>query len=366
MTSKERVLNCIERNPIDRLPVKHEAEPVVNQALMKYFGIPTDDLVKAWGSSRSKQFKLLRRLGDDFHSVEPVYIGPELKSFKDGTQEGLWNERYKMVSYGPGEYNESIYQPFADITSPKDLDKFRWPSADWYDYSTIKEEAEKHKEYAIIAGNCGFMDLINGTAFTRGVEQVFIDIATENRVYMEIIDRRCEFFFEQTKKILDAGDGTIDIMHMGDDWGSQNGVLISPTSYRKIFMPRYKRYNDMIHSYGVKTMVHICGSVRKILPDIIETGFDIYDVVQVSSANMDLSELKEDFGDDLTFCGTVCVQTTLPKGSIEDVRKEIEFRKELFKDGGLILGPTHAIQAFTPIENILEMYRIVGSLKDNL
>jgi len=150
---------------------------------------------------------------------------------------------------------------------------------------------------------------------------------------------------------------------MGEDWGSQNGPLISPECYRKIFMPRYRRYNDLIHSFGVKSMIHICGGVRTILPDIVETGFDIYDVVQVSSSGMAIDGLKKDFGDDIIFAGTMCVQTTLPKGTVEDVRREVALRQELFPEGGLILGPTHAIQVYTPIENILEMYRSAGSLR---
>jgi uroporphyrinogen decarboxylase len=128
-------------------------------------------------------------------------------------------------------------------------------------------------------------------------------------------------------------------------------------------MPRYKPLVELIHSFGAKAMIHICGGIRELLPDIIETGFDIYDVVQVSSAGMAIERLKEDFGDEITFAGTMCVQTTLPRGSLADVKREVTLRQELFQEGGLILGPTHAIQAYTPIENILEMYRAAGSLR---
>ena len=93
-------------------------------------------------------------------------------------------------------------------------------------------------------------------------------------------------------------------------------------------MPRYRQYNDLIHSFGVKSMVHICGGVRAILPDIIETGFDIYDVVQVSSAGMAIEGLAADFGEEVTFAGTMCVQTTLPRGSVNDVRREVALRQE--------------------------------------
>jgi len=362
MDGKDRVLRCIERRGIDRLPVRHEAEPPINKSLMEHAGLSTEGLSNVWASSRKSLYPLLEWLGDDFRYVEPEYVGPELRTYDDGSSEGLWGERYKMINYGPGEYSEAIVLPFAEVTDPARLDDFRWPSPDWYDYSTIKSQAEAVAQYAVVGGDAGFMDLINGTARTRGVEQVLLDIATRDPVYLEIIDRRCEFFYEQARRILEAAEGTIDILHMGDDWGSQNGPLISPAAYREIYMPRYRRINDLIHSFGARSMVHICGSTRDLLPDIIETGFDIYDVVQVSAAGMGIEGLKRDFGDAITFAGTLCVQTTLPHGTVEDVRREVALRQELFADGGLILGPTHAIQAYTPIENILEMYRAAGSL----
>jgi uroporphyrinogen decarboxylase len=362
MTSKERVLNCLARKGMDRLPVRHEAEPPVNRELMEHAGLSTEGLSRAWADSRTGLYPLLDWLGDDFRYVEPEYIGPELKAYEDETQEGIWGERYRMVNYGAGEYSEATVLPFAGVTDPARLDDFRWPSADWYDTASVKSQAEALKDYAVVAGNAGFMDLINGTARTRGVEQVLMDIAMEDPVYLDIIDRRCEFFYEHTRRILEAADGTVDIMHMGEDWGAQNGALISPQCYRKLFMPRYKRYVDMIHGFGVKAMIHICGSVRKLLPDIIETGFDIYDVVQVSAEGMGIEGLKKDFGDAIVFAGTVCVQTTLPSGTVDDVKREVALRRELFHKGGLILGPTHAIQANTPVENILTMYREAGSL----
>jgi len=96
---------------------------------------------------------------------------------------------------------------------------------------------------------------------------------------------------------------------------------------------------------------------------LIETGIDIYDVVQVTAEGMDMVGLQRDFGARLCFCGTVCVQSTLPFGSVEDVSREVALRRRLFPTGGLIIGPTHAIQVGTPLENILELYRCAGGLR---
>jgi uroporphyrinogen decarboxylase len=95
-------------------------------------------------------------------------------------------------------------------------------------------------------------------------------------------------------------------------------------------------------------------------------GLDVYDVVQPTTPEMDIAVLKNDFGNEIEFCGSVCVQTTLAFGSVDDVIKEVERRKRLFPDGGLFLGPSHAIQVGTPIENIIALYRTAGSLVEDI
>ena len=113
-------------------------------------------------------------------------------------------------------------------------------------------------------------------------------------------------------------------------------------------------------------MLHMCGCVRAFLPRLIELGLDVYDVVQPTVPQMDIEVLQKDFGDKINFCGSVCVQSTLAFGTVDDVVREVERRKRLFPEGGLFLGPSHAIQVGTPLENILAMYRTAGSLTEEV
>jgi len=122
----------------------------------------------------------------------------------------------------------------------------------------------------------------------------------------------------------------------------------------------------MVHGYGARTMMHMCGCVRAFLPRLIELGLDVYDVVQPTVPQMDIEVLQKDFGDKINFCGSVCVQSTLAFGTVDDVVREVERRKRLFPEGGLFLGPSHAIQVGTPLENILAMYRTAGSLTEEV
>ena len=102
------------------------------------------------------------------------------------------------------------------------------------------------------------------------------------------------------------------------------------------------------------------------MPRLIELGLDVFDVVQPTSPEMDIANLKEKFGDKLIFCGSMCVQSTIAWGTPQDVEREVKRRLELFQKGGLFLGPTHAIQAGSPLENILTLYRTAGSLTEKI
>ena len=354
MNSRERVLSAVKRGGYDRIPVKHEGTPEINRMIMEHFGLNNTE-------------QLLCVVGDDFRYVEPVYCGPKLGKFPDGSIEGYFGERYKYVEFEGGKYLEASYLPFAGINSLHKLDRTHFPKANWFDYSTIKQQCQElGGEFAVCFGTAGDMDFINGIARARGTEQVLIDLIDDNPVYLEIMKARFDFYYQMHKRALEAADGLIDFTHIGEDLGTQKGPTINMEIFQKHFAPKYKKYFDMAHSYGAKVIMHMCGCVEKFLPRLIEMGLDVYDVVQPTTPDMDIAVLKEKFGDKLIFCGSVCVQTTLAWGKPEDVEKEVTRRLRLFTNGGLFLGPTHAIQVGTPLENILALYRTAGSLCERI
>lgn len=353
MTSKERVLGAFNGTGYDRIPIKHEGTPEINHMIMEHFGL-------------SNMEQLMRVVGDDFRYVDPVYIGPELRTFPDGSVEGYFGERYKYAEFEGGKYLEASYLPFAGIDKLEDLDRSLFPTADCFDYSTIKQQCETVRDYAVCFGTAGDMDFINSIARARGMEEVLIDLLTDNPVYLEIMDARFKFYYDMHERALQAADGLIDFVHIGEDLGNQNGPMISMDIFEKHFAPKFKQYFDMAHSYGARTMMHICGCAYEFLPRLIELGLDVYDVVQPTTPVMDIANLHKQFGDKLVFCGSVCVQTTMAWDKPEDVEREVKRRLDLFPQGGLFLGPTHAIQVGSPMENILALYRSAGSLCEDI
>jgi len=353
MTSKERVLGAFNRTGYDRIPIKHEGTPEINHMLMEHFGITNME-------------QLMRVVGDDFRYVEPVYIGPELKTFPDGSVEGYFGERYTYAEFEGGKYLEASYMPFAGVRKLEDLDTSHFPTADWFDYSTIKQQCEKFKDFAVCCGTAGDTDYINGIARARGMEEVLMDLYDGNEAYQAIMDARANFYYEMHRRTLEAGEGLIEYAHIGEDYGTQRGLMISEDIFEKRFAEKYKKHADMVHSFGAKLMQHICGCCYKLLPRLIELGLDVYDVVQPTTPEMDIANLQKEFGDDLVFCGSMCVQSTMAWGTPEDVEREVKRRLELFPKGGLFLGPTHAIQVGSPLENILALYKTAGSLCENI
>lgn len=355
MTSRQRVLNACNRKAYDRIPIKHEGTPEINQIIKDHFGLKNDE-------------QMLIVLGDDFRYVEPEYIGPELKTFPDGSIEGYFGERYKYIQFEGGRYPEPVYQPFAGITELKDLDRFHFPQADWFDYSNVLNSARsiRDKGFAICIGTAGDMDFINGISRTRGMEEVFMDLVDNDEVFLEIMDARFKFYYDTQEKILKESKGLIDFAHAGEDLGNQLGPMISLDIFERHFAPKYEKYFKMVHNYGARTMMHMCGTVWPFLDRLIDIGLDVYDVVQPTTPENDIGVLAKSFGDRIIFQGSMDVQKELAWGTAEEVRKEVQRRLKLFHKGGLILGPSHAVQPGSPLENILAMYNAAGSLMEKV
>ena len=347
MSPRERVLSALNHVQPDRVAADYFGTPEVESALRDHFAVTSHDA-------------LLDRLGTDLRHVTPKYTGPELRRFPDGSMEGMWGVIRAPMKNEYGEYNEPCYLPFAKMRTLEDVEAHRWPDPDWFDYSTVKPQCRQYKGFAVTAGGFGFMDLINGIAFGRGVEQVILDIATEDPVGMALMDRRAKFFLEHTERILASAGGMIHILCMGDDYGTQKGLLMHPDCWRKLFKPRMKAMIELGHTYGCKVIHHSCGSSRAIMEDFIEIGLDCVQTIQPQAWGMDPNELKSLYGDRLSFHGAIDAQGGLQRSTPDEVRAMVRDRIEVVgKNGGYICAPSHNIQPDTPLENVLAMYETI-------
>lgn len=152
----------------------------------------------------------------------------------------------------------------------------------------------------------------------------------------------------------------IDVIVFGDDLGMQTGPQISPGMYREFFKPRqtrmWKRAKEL--APDVKIMLHCCGGVRELLPDLIEAGLDAINPVQITCRGMDAAGLKRDFGREITFWGGGCdTRSMLPQGSPDEVARHTREQMRIMNvGGGFVFQQVHNIMANVPPENVVAMY----------
>jgi len=358
MNSKQRVLTALNHQEPDRVPVDFHAVPEQVDRLCQHFDLERDDPSLRPPMGDYIDTALLDHLDIDFRTVWPRYIGPPREEYTDGTYLDLWGVRRKPVRNETGVYNEVVVSPLSQASTLAEVARYAWPRVEWFDFSVISQQCRRFQDYAVVCGSPGNVDLINRSATLCGYERVLTGLATGDPVVLAVFDHLIAFFLAYNRCCYEAGAGGIDIAFHGDDLGSQMGPLISPHTYRQVFQSRWAQIVDLDRAFGLKVMYHSCGSTRRLMPDLIDTGFDVIQTIQPEARGMDLVELKAEFGARLAFNGAISVQQVLPSMMPDQVRVEVERVIHIMAPGGgYILGPSHNIQTDTSIQNILAMYQ---------
>jgi uroporphyrinogen decarboxylase len=351
MDSRERVTAALHHEQPDFTPCDYFSTPEIHTALKARLGVSSDQ-------------DLLDRLGVDIRYVNPPYRGPELPAYDDGSTVDIWGIRKKRMPNEYGDYAEPVNFPYKAWTRVEEAAAFPWPSPDDYDYDAIPALCASTPHAAIAAGGFSVQDFINGTAYGRGVEQVLLDIALSDPVYLFIVEKRHRFYLSYIDRILTAARGRIDLVLCGDDFGSQRGLLISPASFDAIFAARKQELFDLVHAHGAAVTHHCCGSSRALFPRFIELGMDCIQTIQPRAAGMDPYGLKSDFGRSICLHGAVDVQGWLQGAGPAAIRTGVhQLMEEVWRGGGYILAPSHNIQPDTPIDNVLAVYSAVAEAR---
>ncbi len=193
----------------------------------------------------------------------------------------------------------------------------------------------------------------------RDITEWYVSIVSRPEILHEIFEYQLHYALENLKKMHDALGETVQVAYIcGTDFGTQNGPFCSNEVFTQVYAPYYKRVNDWIHVNTTwKTFKHCCGSIYKLVPELINAGFDILNPVQWTAKNMDKKLLKASYGDNITFWGGgVDTQKTLPFGTPKQVYDEVLECCKLFgKNGGFVFNTIHNIQPGVPIENVVAM-----------
>ena len=345
MTSKERVLKTFTHEEPDRVPVDYVANPGIDGRLKEHFGLSSDD-----GEG------LRRALGVDFRHVHAPYAGPGLHAKVEGRQVDMWGIRRRWIEHETGGYWDYCDFPLRDATL-EEIEAWPMPSPDDYDYTKIAAQCEEQKQFCVISGGAGTGDIINSSGMIRTMEQVLVDLALDEPALFCYVDRRLDILHETLRRTLEAADGGIDLIYMGEDLGTQIGPMISLDLYRKHIRPRHQRFVDLAKSFNIPVMIHSCGSSSWAYEDFIEMGIGVVDTLQPEARDMAPAYLKERFGDRLAFHGCISTAGSVATGNVDDVVADVRSTLDvMMPGGGYALAPTHQLQDNSPTENVVAMY----------
>jgi uroporphyrinogen decarboxylase len=206
-------------------------------------------------------------------------------------------------------------------------------------------------------------NLFEWGTFLRRMDNFLMDLVAEPEKVEALLDVLMERHLAVLEKACRAVGDVADIIRFGDDLGTNGGPFMSPNTYRELFKPRHTMLCDYVHRHTkMKTFLHSCGSIRALLPDLIEAGFDIINPVQTTCKGMEAEGLKADFGKDICFWGGGCdTKSVLPTGSPQAVKDHVKRRLEIFMPGGgFVFNTVHNILPDVPPQNIVAMFEAVG------
>jgi uroporphyrinogen decarboxylase len=408
MTPRERVLSALNHQQPDKTPIDFSGhrssgiaaiaypklrktlglEPrpirvydpvqqlaVVDGDVLDRFGVDTIELGR--GFAQEEQDWSDWTLPDGTPCKMPAWALPE-------RQEGQWVLRSgsgRVLAKMPDGaiYFEQCYWPFLDEDDferlPEALAENMWcgvasppgPLVGGPDGTRALTEGAKRlrsRTDRAIIGLFGGNLLETGQWLYR-MDRFLMRLAGESRRTHEFLDRLVEIHLGNLERYLGAVGPYIDVIAFGDDLGMQNGPQMSRAMYQEFFKPRHaKMWRRAKELAEVKVMLHCCGGVRPLLPDLIEAGLDAINPVQISCAGMEAAGLKKDFGDRIAFWGGGCdTRFVLSHGTPDAVRRHVrEQVSVLSPGGGFVFQQVHNILADVPPENIIAMFDAVHAM----
>jgi len=216
----------------------------------------------------------------------------------------------------------------------------------------------------IVVAGC---NLFEWGTFLRRLDNFLTDLLLEPAEVERLLDALMEIHLATLENVCNAVGDVVDIIRFGDDLGMDTGPFMRPQTYQKLFKPRHTILCDYVKAHSnMHTFLHSCGSIYKLMPDLIEAGFEIINPVQISSRDMDPERLKREFGDDITFWGGGAdTRRTINHGSPAEVKDHVRHKIETFSPGGgFVFNTVHNIMPDVPPENIIAMFEAIDEYRN--
>ena len=343
MTPLENYISIGKRRGYEYMPVHMDMCPTIQKKYEEY--MRTHDLEIPLGEGTLSDLPLL--YGDDPGRFDAYY---REKNFKPGTNIDQWG-----IAHEPGSkyayHMTYMHHPMENFDSEEQVLAYPFPDFDPEGLKLQKEQAEKfHQEGRAVMGQ--MQCTIWETAwYLRGMENLMCDMMTEDPIAEVLLDQVTDRAVQRAVSYVTAG---ADAIFLGDDIGMQRTIMMSRELYGTWIQPRLKRVIDAAKQINPDVLVfyHSCGHVTELIPNLIEAGIDVLNPVQPEC--MGFKKIHEEYGDRLSFHGTIGTQSTMPFGTPDDVRRTVFENLDIAGDkGGLYVCPTHMLEPEVPIENVI-------------
>lgn len=346
LTARENFLRVLRRDDPAWVPLDFNLSPALHEEFKRrtgqddpyaYYGIPLAGI--AIGPSR---------LTPDYGRFYP-------RGLPEGTRLDEWGIGHRRGDFA---HFEKMLHPMRAFGTPAEIEAYPLPDLDaGYRWEGAAEQVRQIKARGLLAVGYMHCTIFETAWYLRGMEEFLADLLAEPEMARALMDRLAALRRVQARNYAQAG---ADIIQFGDDVSTQLAMMMSPILWRREIKPRLAQVVAAAREAnpGTITWYHGDGNLREIIPDLIELGIQVLNPVQPEC--LDPVTLKEEFGDRLSFWGTVGTQTVMPFGSPDEVR---DYCRRMIltvgRGGGLVVAPTHVLEPEVPWENVEAMVAAV-------
>ncbi len=371
MTPRERFLAAANQQPVDRIPLDMTLEIGAYNRLVRYLnnGMPE---INTCGTNLMvyPDVEFCQALGIDVMYLKigaPKRVKPF--TYGDDTFTTEFGLTYKKSVTGSGIIDyEPCNAPFADFTV-EDLEQYDWPDPeDDNIFVGLREQAKQITEkYDVALGGYFNGSVFSTPSLLRGMEQWLVDLLIDQEFARRLMEIMCDYYTRLYCKALDVCGEYLSFVRLDfDDFGTQNGLLISRDLFNALVRPYEEKFCRDVKAHFKKVnpdgliMKHTCGDVLELIGDFVDMGIDILNPIQPRTKFMTRELVGGRYGGKIAFMGAVDTQQTMPYGTPEEVEEDVkDCLRKLASPSGYIAGPSHHIQADVPPENIMAFVHAV-------
>ncbi len=290
----------------------------------------------------------------------PYYRGAELHQSSDQRvcpfgitfTRGAYDSKFSV--------DEALDGPLRSAESPRDIINHRWPRRQDFDFGSLIDIAEAHAHRVLIGGL--WTGILGDAVRLYGYERFLTDLALDPDIVHTLIDTLTDVYIDLNDMVFEQLRGRLDVFFFGNDFGSQQSLLMSKEMWMEFYFHNISRLCDLAHSYGLAVMMHSCGAVSELIEPLVEAGVDILDPVQTSAHEMTPGALATKFGGRVVFHGGIDTQHVLPSATQREVADHVSDIVSTFGNaGGYIASGSQLFGPDIPVENLLTIYRELGA-----